>query len=404
MNITLGGAVHYSTDTDEFMPLPECGGNRSAERYTRTTQDVTCKRCLKIINAEREQREGKGETMAEAKTETNHAEIVDQIEANIERATSLVEAENIDGLKELEKETETLISSLPSRGRLDIEGRDAITFAALKKDMRAAWRGAAQAKPKPEPKAEVAHREAAPVKEYTDFEGVPELVNMGAEKVAEGVRLHIKTSTTAKEIAEVILDMWRRIPNKDGFPDITGTSDPAKKASSALYKAAGEALQGEDEFDVERAVKALIRSVQTQRTDVRAKYLRSLDEDSPEAEEERQHFAKLLESKPEGTPVSEFIANHYGVSLKGELEKARERQRELREGGNGDSSEGGSQGEPQGLTPEQEIRQALQAIKKDVTKVDVDKFESLPDEKRQEMKPEIEELYEAFKAMLAATL
>jgi hypothetical protein len=302
-----------------------------------------CKTCekaaLAMIEAEAQTEET--ETMTEGNEQITQdeqlARDVEQAQANIDRAVSLAEAENTEGLAELAKEHETLVSSMPSRGKIPTGD---MTWAAFKKASRDDFRKASQAQPKPEPKASKPQAEVISAKDYTAYEGVSELVSMGAERVAAGVRLHIKTSTTAKEIAGIILDMWRRIPNKDGNPDITGASDAAKKASSALYKAAGEALAGEDAYEVEQSVKKLMRAVQTQRTDARAEYLRSLDEDTEDAAEERAHFAKLIETNKDGGPVSEFLAAHYGVGLKGEIQKARERyQAQLESGDKGNGGE-----------------------------------------------------------------
>lgn len=351
------------------------------------------------------------DTMTERNETTTEAATVEQIQANIERAASLVEAENIDGLKELGDETNNLISSLPSRGKFEQADGKPVTFAGLKKSLRDAWRAASQAQPKPEPKPKA---EVIPATDYTAYEGVSELVTMGAEKVAEGVRQHIKTSTTAKEIASIILDMWRRIPNKDGDPDITGTSDPAKKSSGAMYRAVGEALakDGLDAYDVEQAVKKLMRAVQTQRTDVRAEYLRSLDEDTEEAAEERKHFARLIESNTAGGPVSEFLAAHYQVGLKGEIEKARERyhaaklegpKREAITSGGGEGGDDESD-DAQATSPDDEIRAVVRLLRKDVAKAKPESFEAASDETKTEVREELEALYKAIKDMITATL
>lgn len=391
------GKIHTVSDThdDRFMATPACGGNRGAEGYRKVSGAVTCRNCLVILaKAQTEE--------TETMTERNDAATVEQVQANIERAASLVEAENTDGLTELNKETENLISSLPSRGKHGDE-----TFAGMKKRLRGEFRAAAVAQPKPEPKAKAKPAEVA-VKDYTAYEGVSELVAMGAEKAAEGVRLHIKTSTTAKDIASIILDMWRRIPNKDGFPDITGTSDPAKKASSAMYKAVGESLGGEDAYDVEQAVKKLIRSVQTQRTDVRAEYLRGLDGDDADAQEERKHYAKLLEGKGDDVPVSEYLANVYGVGLKGEIEKARERYQakalEAPKGEDSESDQDDESGEAEPVSPDDEIRAVVRKLRADIRKAKPETFEAASDDAKEEVRSELETLYKAIKDMITATL
>lgn len=53
INITLGSgkAVHTARYFEGYASTPECGGNRAAEGYSETKQDVTCKKCLKLIAA-----------------------------------------------------------------------------------------------------------------------------------------------------------------------------------------------------------------------------------------------------------------------------------------------------------------------------------------------------------------
>jgi hypothetical protein len=409
MNVQLRtGKVHYAGEPNGFMPAPVCGGNRAVEGYRVVAAEVNCKNCLAIMAKGEETQE-----MTESnETTTDEQAKVEQAQANIERAVSLAEAENVEGLETLAKEHEDLISSMPSRGKIPAGD---MTWAAFKKGSRDDFRKASQAQPKAEPKPRA---EVIPAKDYTAYEGVSELVAMGTERAAEGVRQHIKTSTTAKEIASIILDMWRRIPNKDGNPDIKGDSDPAKKASSAMYKAVGVALakDGLDAYDVEQAVKKLIRSVQTQRTDVRAEYLRSLDEDTEEAAEERKHFAKLIESNTAGGPVSEFLAAHYGVGLKGEIEKARERyhaklaeassnREAITTGGNGgEGSEDDESDDEQATSPDDEIRAVVRLLRKDVAKAKPESFEAASDETKIEVREELEVLYKAIKDMITATL
>lgn len=60
VNVTMGWgkAVHAGTALivkgTAYAASPDCGGNRATERYRETTQDVTCKRCLKVLAARAE--------------------------------------------------------------------------------------------------------------------------------------------------------------------------------------------------------------------------------------------------------------------------------------------------------------------------------------------------------------
>lgn len=412
MNVTLGSgkAVHYSTTPEGFMPGPDCGGNRATERYTKTNADVTCKRCLTIMAkaAEAEATTGEKEAPMAEKSTTTEAptteRLVEEIDANIERAASLAEAENVDALTELDKETETLISKLSGTGSIK-----------LKKEKRNAFKAAATVQEKPkakkaEPKAEVATLET---KDYTDVEGVSELVTMGAEKVTDGVTAHIKTSSLAKDIASVLLDIRRRVHNKEGNPDITARTDAAKKAASAIYVAAGESLgKGDlDAFDVEESVKKLRRAVQHQMSDVQAQYLRELD-NSPE---EAALFTKVLEDKPEDVPVSQWVANAYDLKLKGQGELARERYHEKKaleagekpaegaEGGEGEG-EGGEGAGSTTQTPDEHVKAVVAKLIKDIKGAKPDEFESASEETKDAVRAQLEEASKALKAMITAVL
>jgi hypothetical protein len=429
MNVQLGnGKVHYAGEPDGFMPSPKCGGNRASERYVVVSAEVTCKNCQKImadaegISAEdlaraAEALTNKGEITVSEQTEERPAELdtVEQIQANIERAASLAEAENVDGLKELGDETETLISGLPQRGRILLPGREKeVTWAQAKKDFRGEWRQVAQPKPQAEPKAGKAVAKApaegtvAP-KTYDQYEGVQALVDAGAKQVSEGIKAHIKTSHLAKDVARTVFEMWLRIPNKDDVPDLTGSSDPAKKASGAMLKLAGEGF--EHNYDTEDALKKLMRSVQTQRTDVRAEWLRSLDGEGDEADERRALVAKVLEGKPEETAASAWVASKYGVSLKGEIEKARDRYQEKKalESGEAIVTPGGEAGEGEGegegeATPDERVASVAKKLLTDIRKANPDDFEHASEDTKESVREQLEEALTALKAMIAATL
>jgi hypothetical protein len=367
-----------------------------------------------------------GETMAKSTTTTaedaTSAEetinkAVEQIKANIERAASLAEAENAEGLAELAKENEALVSSLPSRGKFGDE-----SFAKLKARLRAEFRAAAQVQEKPAAKAVAVAakaKEGAPVKAWDQFEGVKELVTLGAEKVAEGVRLHKKTSDLAKEIAAVTFDMWTRIPNKDEIPDLKGTSDQAKKAAGEMYRLAGEGF--ERTMENEDALRKLQRSVQTQRTDVRAKWLRELDEDTTDGADGRALYGTKLADKPDDMSVSEFVATKlYGSAamLKGEGEKSLERwhakQQALEAAGSNNDDQGEGEGEGEGsgegggtsedTTPDERVTRLVKKLKADIGKAKPEDFEAASEKTRETVREELEKLYKAVKEMISATL
>jgi hypothetical protein len=407
MNVQLGnGKVHYAGQPDGFAPSPKCGGNRGSERYRETQAEVTCKNCQKIMNAELDaavQATTEGETTMTDRNDVTTEQgqtVIEQIDANIERASSLVEAENHEGLDELYKETEALVSSLSGKGSI-----------AIKKEKREAWTAAAMAAPKP--KAEVKKVTVGQIVEKTwdQYEGVEELVSLGAEKIGEGVTAHVKISHLAKDVAAIVFDMWTRIPNKEGAPDLMGASDPAKKASGEMLKRAGNGF--EDNYDNKQALKRLTRSVQDQRSDVRAEWLRSLDEDTEAGAARREIMAKVLEGKPEDQPASAWVADKYGASLLGMTERkrleyaAKVAGKELESGAGAGGGEGEGEGEGEGSdesTPDERVTNVAKRLIKDIGMVTPDDFEKSSEETKEAVRTQLEEAIKALRAMVSATL
>jgi hypothetical protein len=253
---------------------------------------------------------------------TDNSATLEQIAANIERLPSLVEADNEDGAKELVDETETLISGLPSRGNAPVEPKK--TWAKYKQDARDAYRAAAKAVEKPEPKPVKAEVVKLSTEDYHAVEGVPELVSKGAELFADGTRMHLKLGNVAVEIARTLLGMRVLMTDKNGAPDIKATSMGAKQASRDMYAQAGKLFLADTDIsreETEKLVGKLQKSVQNAMPTVRAEYLRELDSKPEEA----KRF-ELVTSAPEaeGKAVSEAVAEHYDVPLMSryELEKS----------------------------------------------------------------------------------
>ncbi|MDX3550995.1 hypothetical protein PV729_04280 [Streptomyces europaeiscabiei] len=346
-----------------------------------------------------------GEIMASEDTQTRNdvstdegKAVVEQIDANIERARSLRDA---DALNDLEAETESLISSLSGKGSINVK--------KLKRD---AWNDAeGEASDAMTAEAEAAGKAGAEVATltYESFKGVPELVIVGAEKVTEGVSRDMSQAATAREVADVILDMWRRIPDADGNPDIDGKSGPAKEAARAVYRTAGEALGNlyskDQGFDVAEAVKSFQRAVQHQRRDVRAKYLRSLDGDSEESIQERKRYESILQTKPDDKSPAAWVAEHYGLSLRGPLELRRERYQAERAA----IEAGQPKPEPQPddtpqLPPVERARAVVKVMKRDVTRTKPEEFDALTQAEKDELKPEVEAMFNAAKAIMTKFL
>jgi hypothetical protein len=266
--------------------------------------------------------ESLAEALGEATPDADPTAVtIQQIVANIERAGSLAEAENAEGLAELEKETESLISSLPQRGRMQLAGEDKPrTWAEIKKIFRGYFRDAAKAAPKadesaPKGKAVATKAEPAAPTVQTDYsltEGVSDLVNAGAGAVEEGVRLHVKGSQTARQIAEMALDIQRRIVTADGVPDLRSITQATRDARSDIYRKAETILAAEGDKDHAKSLVAKIRtSVNNVFSDVLVGYIRSLDTEAGR-EEFQQHYGKVAAAHPELSPA-EAIFTFYNI-------------------------------------------------------------------------------------------
>lgn len=322
-------------------------------------------------------------TAAEAKK----IKLREEIEANTERVRSLAEAKDAEAIAELVEETDALIGQLPVKERTAL--RNALAMASEVQE---------------EPPTDAEQSKVIASLETGDWktvEGAQELVEMGASKIVESVAAHKKFSDFAADLATILYDLWYRMDNKDGLPDLTARSDAAKKAASALYARAGEQLSG-DAFEVKQAIDALKRSVQYQRTEVRASFLRALD--APTADLSR--FSKLLEKKPADVPVSKWVADAYGVPLKGKKELDREawaKKNELTSGttsGEAPADTTRSEG-PKG-TPDERVTKAVSSIMSAFRAANEEDFDAASEETKARERARLEEIKKAINLMLGA--
>ncbi|WP_158727288.1 hypothetical protein [Streptomyces sp. NRRL S-31] len=331
---------------------------------------------------------------------------LEQIDANIERAKTLATEGNTEALDALFEENEALISALSGKGSIK-----------AKKEKRDAWTTAVDegTAAKAEVKKVTEGKVMGPA--WDKIEGVPELVNAAAEKLSEGVRLHLKGSQVAKDVAAVVFEAWLKVENSAGAPDILGDMAESKNISKAVLSVAGGGF--EDNWDNKEALRKLMRSVQDYRSDVRAEWLRSLDGDTEEAAARRELMAKVLEGKPEDEKASEWVANVYGTSTIGQAEKKRldyqekKRAAELTAGGSGagegtgdgEGDAGDDKQEPADETnPDEYLRKTVDRLLKDISKAKPETVEKASAETKEAQRKRLEKALEALRAMIAATL
>jgi hypothetical protein len=109
-----------------------------------------------------------------------------------------------------------------------------------------------------------------------------------------------------------------------------------------------------------------------------------------------------MEGQPKGAKVSEVVSAHYGLSLKGPTEIEREKYAERKKlEAAGKTLEIEAASEPE---PEEVVQSVLTGIHKALRGAKASYFEGLSDDRKAEVKEELEDLNKVIKAMLAAVL
>lgn len=236
-------------------------------------------------------------------------EMVSEIHDTIDRIKTLMGEGKPEAAGELSAEAEIMITRLSGSGSV-----------ALRQSLRDQVRGALDTK-SDDTSAEVEVSKPAMPENISDIEGLEDLVNIGATKVRQVTENKIKGG---RAIAEILLDIRRRIILADGMPDLSAKSHVAKKASAEIYDRVTASLPAAGESDLADSIRDEItsvkRSAQTAMVDVRVEYALALD--STDDEEELAPFAGII---AEGEKPSEAIARHYGFPLKTRREIEQER-------------------------------------------------------------------------------
>lgn len=286
-------------------------------------------------------------------------QVMEQVGAAYERIVSLKREGNDDGAAELNREAESLISGLTGAGSVAIKKslRDEI------RDAMATERAAA---------TEVALRETQDV---SAVEWLDELVSQGSKQVQMVAETNERGN---KSIANIMLDVRRRITLEDGTPDLKATSALAKAASREIYARVIKDLPADS--DVVKAVNRVQRQAQNTMVDLRVAYAKSLDEAlaADASEEEREaHAAELAlysgVEREEGQTLSEAIAAHYGFKLatRSELTMAARERKELE--AKSDSDEGSSEAASEPKSPAVALAEAVATMARQLVVI-----ESLP--------------------------
>lgn len=327
------------------------------------------------------------------------AETRQEIIDNTERVRVLVREGNHDGAKELAASTERLIASLRAKAekdRLSSDLTDALAIQPTEVVQATGW-------------------------DYTRFEGVEALVEKTGRELSKGVLSYREGAEFARNMARHILEMRLLIPNDSlgEAPDLHARTSPAKSAANAAYGVAGKLYMADhpdaDQEDVADAMESMMRSVQSQMSDVLVSLLRSLDDDPGKAKE---LFPVVFADNPEGSPTEAVYAYYEeaGQPLPrvGQFEKRRLKRALARAQRDGDSKRAAELEKQLGeatkrpeLGPEETLSTAVAALRKEITWADnvLTALGEVRDETaRREARRTAEELADKARAIVNATM
>ncbi|MFE0699403.1 hypothetical protein [Streptomyces sp. NPDC058872] len=271
------------------------------------------------VDADTTEEKTEKDTMA-AKTTMDKAaqeKAAEEIRADIERLPSLIAEGKDDSAKELTEEIGKAIPKITGTGAAAIK-------AKLRAELEKAEKDAKKAKADKDKADKAASKEVVVSKE-TSLEAtlkdavIQDLVKKGQEQVKT---LAVSKFKGGHQIAEIILDIRTQILNKNGHPDLNAETDAAKKNTTKVFDGLLEGLPEEGEDEAADAIRAEVDSIKKSYRnaikDVRALYLRSLD-NSPE---EAKKYAYALEAHPDKKP-SEAVAEFHGYELRTRAEIAK---------------------------------------------------------------------------------
>lgn len=226
--------------------------------------------------------------------------VASEVYALRDRIVTLRVYGDFEASDELKHEAETVISN-------GLKGRKA-DVVSLRKTLREAVSEAMSTMPP-------ADAEIEPVT-VASLPWLDALVHKGADTV----RLVAETKVRGgRQLAQIMLDMRRRIQDKDGNPDLKGTSNLAKVASSQVYSAVTDTLT-ETDTELRAAVEKLQNETRLAMADARVVYARALD-----AEDNEDRALYNLIPRAEGQSLSEAVAEHYSFKLQTRAEIEAER-------------------------------------------------------------------------------
>lgn len=208
------------------------------------------------------------------------------------------------------------------------------------------------------------------------MESVADLVAQGAQRIAEGIQQMMSMADLGREVSRVQIKIHTQLRTREGLPDLRAVTDASKSANRRMYDLA-QNLSGVDDMMMDKVIKG----VHNHKSDVRAEYLRSLDEPGADL----APYASILR---DDMPPSVAVAAHYGVSIQGRRERERKVMKRLR-------SVRGS-----GATPAERAENIVHAVSSLLTEATPDDYRYLDEDTRETV---IKELGDAAESLAAIT-
>lgn len=211
---------------------------------------------------------------------------------------------------------------------------------------------------------------------------IAEIIEYGAASIAAGIREHRHMADLGREVGRLQLAMHTKLQNRMGEPDLRGVSGEAKEATRRLFSVIAQLLP--DDYATDDMTR-LTKAMHNHKSDARAEYLRSLDEDSEEAE----LYRSIIDASPADTP-SAAVAAHYGFSLQGRRDKERRTMQQVRSTRLG------------GATPDERAVRAIAVLSKALNAAEADDIRGLRGKRRTDARKALRRAHTAVGELVKA--
>jgi hypothetical protein len=316
-----------------------CNGKGATPSDEFNAEINLCANCAKVFTATPNTDTEETNTMADT-TETKQT--ADEIAAEVKGYVENLIAEVFPKLTKADKEKIDATYEQAEKELLRVSANKRAVFRTQLKEAKAS------AMERNGGAAIVRHEETT---DLDSVEGIKEIIDHTAEKMADGIRAEVSANETARILAESILDARLRIYDKKGRPDLKGTRQQSKDLTGRIKAAAANKLVEsgfkDNVADVDDLMDSLQAKITYQMSDVLPSFVRSLD-NSPE--QFADLFPMYVDKVTDEKPASEIIFEEFKINPLSQKERSalnRQKNNELAANGSTGELEGG-EGEGEG--------------------------------------------------------